>query len=149
MDCVTRPAENTPKGHGSTSLHLAAIHQIFGFNGLIPSLHEYRSLGYFSPRARFIINPYTRIPASVLRQFEFPKIEESRIDMNWNRLENSEFAESSRWCISTLYYERKGEKKEKENLLEFSTSKDHATMIRVFEEISWPSGKEKNLIFLL
>lgn len=28
------------------------------------------------------------------------------------------------------------EKKEKENLLEFSTSKDHATMIRVFEEIS-------------
>lgn len=113
MDCVTRPAENTPKGHGSTSLHLAAIHQIFGFNGLIPSLHEYRSLGYFSPRARFIINPYTRIPASVLRQFEFPKIEESRIDMNWNRLENSEFAESSRWCISTLYYERKGEKKRK------------------------------------
>lgn len=82
MDCVTRPAENTPKGHGSTSLHLAAIHQIFGFNGLIPSLHEYRSLGYFSPRARFIINPYTRIPASVLRQFEFPKIEESRIDIN-------------------------------------------------------------------
>ena len=116
MDCVTRPAENTPKGHGSTSLHLAAIHQIFGFNGLIPSLHEYRSLGYFSPRARFIINPYTRIPASVLRQFEFPKIEESRIDMNWNRLENSEFAESSRWCISTLYYERKGEKKKKKKI---------------------------------
>lgn len=60
MDCVTRPAENTPKGHGSTSLRLAAIHQIFGFNGLIPSLHEYRSLaedrlGYFPPRARFII----------------------------------------------------------------------------------------------
>lgn len=76
MDCVTRPAENTPKGHGSTSLHLAAIHQIFGFNGLIPSLHEYRSLGYFSPRARFIINPYTRIPASVLRQFENRGIED-------------------------------------------------------------------------
>lgn len=73
---------------------------------------------------------------------------EDRYELKPPRLENSEFAESSRWCISTLYYERKGEKKEKENLLEFSTSKD-ATMIRVFEEISWPSGKEKNLIFLL
>lgn len=87
MDCVTRPAENTPKGHGSTSLRLAAIHQIFGFNGLIPSLHEYRSLaedrlGYFPPRARFIIKrtrDRKRILGSVLREFEFPKIEESRI----------------------------------------------------------------------
>lgn len=145
MDCVTRPAENTPKGHGSTSLHLAAIHQIFGFNGLIPSLHEYRSLGYFSPRARFIINPYTRIPASVLRQFENRGIED-RYELKpprefWIR------GIKSMMHLNSLLRKERREKKEKENLLEFSTSKD-ATMIRVFEEISWPSGKEKNLIFL-
>ena len=51
--------------------------------------------------------------------------------------------------LNSLLRKERREKKEKENLLEFSTSKDHATMIRVFEEISWPSGKEKNLIFLL
>lgn len=50
--------------------------------------------------------------------------------------------------LNSLLRKERREKKEKENLLEFSTSKD-ATMIRVFEEISWPSGKEKNLIFLL
>lgn len=51
--------------------------------------------------------------------------------------------------LNSLLRKERREKKKKENLLEFSTSKDHATMIRVFEEIYWPSGKEKNLIFLL